>query len=120
MSETFLSQIDAHAFSPKDTTCGFKTVSIKVTHHGDMVNSKQEEQIYTGPPLPETIQCPNPRCQQGGYRIETIISEIARMKTTLDKKNFPCNGHEGTPKGRKQGAPCENSIDIEITATYPE
>jgi hypothetical protein len=98
----------------------FKTVRVRVKHEGDMTHAMQREQTYTEHSLPRVIPCPNPRCRQGGYDLTATIIAIAHERLSSYKVNWSCNGHEGTPKGRKVGAPCSNSIELEVEAIFNE
>lgn len=55
------------------------------------------------------VRCLNPRCQQGGLELENII-----RYWESGEHDFPCNGHEGTPKGRHKGDPCGNSFKVKL------
>lgn len=68
--------------------------------------------------LPVKMQCSNPKCQQGGYKLEWIIDSLIRGNEVNHPKIFHCQGHEGTPKGRKIGEPCCNYIDISVEIEY--
>jgi hypothetical protein len=37
------------------------------------------------------------------------------MSWSEGERTVWCNGHEGTPKGRRKGSPCENRFDITLT-----
>ncbi len=59
--------------------------------------------------VPRNLSCVNPRCQQGGLDLQQIILYWQ------DGDHFlSCNGHEGTPAGRKTGDPCDNNFDISL------
>lgn len=96
-----------------------KTISVKVKHVG-AVSPLLEEQFYTEHSLSGKISCPNPRCVQGGYDLQTILDHINDSNILSYKVDWDCPGHEGTPKGRKKGYPCENSVIIAFESTFAE
>lgn len=59
--------------------------------------------------FPTSIACLNARCQQGGLELENII-RFSREGTT----RHSCRGHEGTPKARRHGDPCDNYFDVDL------
>lgn len=65
---------------------------------------------YTKATVPRWLRCLNPRCQQGGLDLQNFISFWPPGKQT-----FHCDGHEGTPKGRRKGAPCGNSFVLTLS-----
>ncbi len=60
--------------------------------------------------VPSHLGCANPRCQQGGLELQQII-----LFNADGAYDFGCNGHEGTPGGRKIGDPCDNSFNLNLT-----
>lgn len=59
-------------------------------------------------PPPETIQCVNPRCQQGGLLMRNYIYTADTRKSAWQFEDIlSCNGHEGSPKGRHIGRRCD-------------
>jgi hypothetical protein len=72
----------------------------------------QRESRYTKSSGPRYLTCANPRCHQGGLDLQQIVNFWPSGERT-----FPCNGHEGTPKGRRRGDPCDNSFVVTLTKT---
>jgi hypothetical protein len=64
------------------------------------------------------IQCSNPLCRRGGYELDLILSEMRRAKETERKGAGPCPGDEGSPKGRRRGRRCGNTIEYTLTVKY--
>lgn len=95
-----------------------KSLRARVLHRGDLAYATQREQTFTEHSIPEVVPCPNPRCQQGGYNLRAIMIALAHGKMPSYSAKFSCHGHEGTPKGRKIGDPCCNSIELEIETTF--
>jgi hypothetical protein len=59
--------------------------------------------------VPRRVACINPRCQQGGFDMQMQI-EFG----DCEERQLYCVGHEGTPAGRRKGAPCENVFSVTI------
>ena len=64
---------------------------------------------YTKADVPRHLRCVNSRCQQGGLDLQQIVNFFP-----AGEKTFYCNGHEGTPAGRRKGDPCSNSFVITL------
>lgn len=73
--------------------------------------SKKGQKIvhFTKSSLQRFVNCPNPLCQQGGLDLQAIISYRDSDEFTLS-----CKGHEGSPKGRRKGDPCDNAFKITL------
>lgn len=65
---------------------------------------------YTKASIPKHLQCINPKCQQGGIDLQSLV-----LFNENKEFDFSCNGHEGTPKGRRKGDPCDNRFKIRLT-----
>jgi hypothetical protein len=98
----------------------FRSLVIRVKNHGYLASPMQREQVYSKPSIPRVIPCPNPRCQQGGYDLTAIIITMEHERNTKFSAHYSCNGHEGTPKGRRKGNPCMNSVELEFEAEFNE
>lgn len=92
---------------------GIKSFSVKVAQdpHG-MYSDKawQREHTYSKANIPRNERCLNPRCQQGGVDLQHIV-----LFTGAGEHKFHCQGHEGSPQGRRKGAPCDNSFIITVS-----
>jgi hypothetical protein len=73
-------------------------------------DGQPRESRYTKGDIPRHLPCVNPRCQQGGLDLQAYVMFSSGGEITVW-----CNGHEGTPKGRRKGDPCENRFDITLT-----
>ena len=76
------------------------------------VHEWQREQRFTKENIPRHLACANPRCQQGGLDLQRIV-----LFSTPGKHTYWCNGHEGSPKGRRQGDPCDNRFEVILSVT---
>ncbi|HEY4114138.1 MAG TPA: hypothetical protein VGM17_08765 [Rhizomicrobium sp.] len=65
-------------------------------------------------PPPPVIGCTNRRCHQGGLRFEALIPWSGSELPYDYENKFPCNGHEGSPKGRRIGARCMNTFRLKM------
>jgi hypothetical protein len=72
----------------------------------------QRTSRFTKNTIPSRLRCANPRCQQGGLELQNIV-----LFSLDGKHEFPCNGHEGTPAGRRIGAPCDNRFVVQLAVT---
>ncbi|MBK3798202.1 hypothetical protein GAY33_02920 [Azospirillum brasilense] len=70
----------------------------------------QREGRYTKANIPRHLACLNPRCQQGGLDLQQAV-----LFSSPGQHSYYCNGHEGTPKGRHKGDPCDNRFDVTLT-----
>jgi hypothetical protein len=70
----------------------------------------QRESSYSKANIPRYERCRNPRCQQGGVDLQQIV-----WFSGEGEHKFYCSGHEGTPKGRRKGDPCDNSFTITVS-----
>lgn len=64
------------------------------------------------------ILCSNPQCRRGGYEVATILLAMKRTGETVIEGSLSCPGDEGSPKGRRRGERCRNSINYKITVKY--
>ena len=71
--------------------------------------ASQREAHYTLSNIPKYHRCTNPRCQQGGLDLQEIALYLANGEHAL-----ACRGHEGSPAGRRQGDPCDNTFVVTI------
>jgi hypothetical protein len=72
----------------------------------------QRTSPYTKSTVPSHLRCVNPRCRQGGLELQNIIEFFPD-----GQHEFPCNGHEGTPAGRRKGDPCDNRFVVQLAVT---
>ncbi|WP_157948980.1 hypothetical protein [Neorhizobium huautlense] len=69
---------------------------------------------YSKATVPRVARCLNPRCQQGGIDLQMQVM-FAPKDGSEYRQTYSCNGHEGSPAGRRKGDPCMNTFDITIT-----
>ena len=69
--------------------------------------------------LGEFINCSNPRCYNGGSNIGEILrGMVGQRSTSYRDARIPCQGYEGSPKGRRKYGMCMNVFRVEVTITY--
>jgi hypothetical protein len=95
-----------------------KTLRLVGEQRGELARERQAQVYYTHVDIPENIPCANPRCRQGGFSLRTILMTLTGSREESYEGEFSCNGHEGTPKGRRKGDPCGNSLKFTLTLTY--
>lgn len=71
--------------------------------------------VWTG-----LIPCSNPRCNRGGYEIDSDINGMVGSGQVTREFIASCKGDEGTPAGRRRGEPCSNELHYRLTLTYRE
>lgn len=64
---------------------------------------------FTKATLPSHVRCANPRCQQGGLQLQNLV-----LFHPDGEFEFSCNGHEGSPAGRRKGDPCDNRFSVKL------
>ena len=62
--------------------------------------------------------CSNTRCNGGGFEIDFNVNEMVRLEQTKREFHESCPGDEGSPKGRRIGPPCLNTLYYRITLKY--
>lgn len=95
-----------HAFPDLDE------VSLKISQDPYGYYCKSESHrisFYTKETLQSHVPCVNPKCQQGGLSVQSIVAF-----SSDGDYDFPCNGHEGTPRGRRRGDPCDNRFKVTL------
>lgn len=96
-----------------------KSLRLEGRERGDLASGMGQRDVhYTESNIPGNIPRGNPRCQQGGYDLNPVVMTLTGSRDTSYEIDWSCNGHEGTPKGRRIGDPCMNSIRATLTITY--
>jgi len=98
-------------------------IRVEIRERGEGIPSWRQENdisdIYTKINLPgEYVDCSNPRCYNGGFRLGQIIRFMAGQKQTEFQDTLPCQGYEGSPKGRKKYDDCPNMFKVKIKIEY--
>ena len=73
---------------------------------------------YPAEGLGEFIDCSNPLCYNGGFRLGAILREMVRQRKERQEFYVGCQGYEGSPKGRRNYGPCGNAFQGVVTVVY--
>jgi hypothetical protein len=96
-------------------------ISVEVTEMGQGVSRSDWNTLYYGKSdLAEYINCSNPLCYNGGFRIAAIVREMTTQKETERTGKEYCRGYEGSPKGKRRYKDCFNSFEYKIRIEYNE
>lgn len=93
-------------------------LTLDIEQHGEIESEWQRTQSFNQANLPSVIPCSNSRCQQGGFSLKTLIYFMIESKKTEKEETIFCEGHEGSPKGRRKGDPCDNYIKLKVKIWY--
>ena len=97
-----------------------KTLCFEGEQNRELAREHQRQLRYSESTLPSKIPCANSRCQQGGFDLNTTLMAVAHAKKPQLEGKLYCNGHEGTPKGRRIGDPCYNTVTFVLSVTYQD
>lgn len=85
-------------------------VVIKQDPYGDYLQREGYREItYSINNIPRYATCCNLKCQQGGIDLQSLV-----LFSGSGEYNLGCNGHEGSPKGRRKGDPCDNVFQVTV------
>lgn len=91
-----------------------RDVSVRVVEYGDDLHHGRSERTYTRRDIGEYINCHNPRCYNGGFRVGEMLRQMVAARQADSEHLRYCQGYEGSPKGRKNYGPCDNRFEIAI------
>lgn len=97
-----------------------ESICVEGKQFGDLRAGIPADFKYSASNVPATIPCANPRCQQGGYLLQTYLDAMAHSRQKEADLDWSCNGHEGSPKGRRTGAPCMNRVKFGVRIRYKQ
>ena len=66
----------------------------------------------------EYVDCPNPRCHNGGFPIRETLRDMIQKRETHRECGDLCRGHEGSPKGRRRRRACLANFNLTIDLVY--
>jgi hypothetical protein len=101
-------------------------IVVEIVETGDFEDVKFEDfhklrnrSIYTNKNLPgEFIDCSNPVCYNGGFRIGSVIHKMISEKLTEFQDESMCQGYEGSPKGKKRHKSCIHVFYYKVRIKY--
>lgn len=74
--------------------------------------------VYTQATAGEYINCINPLCYNGGFSLGALLRYMVANGTTELDDHKICQGHEGSPKGRRNYGPCSNAFRVKVKIEY--
>lgn len=95
-------------------------ISVKVKESGKGIYRSFQSSYYEKKSLGEYINCNNSFCYNGGFNIGEIIRKMGWNRETEKEGSAICQGHEGSPKGRRIYGKCLNHFDYNIKIEYKE
>ena len=95
-----------------------KNIRVEVEEDGEGIYELSRKRIYSKENMGEFINCSNPQCYNGGFRIGDIIRNIVENKSGEHETDRYCQGYEGSPKGKKRYGSCFNKFNIKVQITY--
>jgi hypothetical protein len=78
--------------------------------------SGKEHEYSTRSELREFIDCTNRRCYNGGFALGLMEIQGQAEGTFTE----PCQGYEGSPKGRVNDGPCDNIFTVKVSLRFKE
>lgn len=93
-----------------------ESVMVNVTETDEY--GKEYNRAYWKGDFGQYINCSNPQCYNGGFPIGDAISSLYFRKLTEGEGGADCQGHEGSPKGKRKGDPCEHRFRYKISIVY--
>ena len=92
---------------------------VEIEEQGDHAPRWSSKTVYTDRNPPgEFVNCSNPRCFNGGFHLGQMIRYMEYSRKTEHADKVRCQGYEGSPKGRKNTGPCDQSFTVTIRLTY--
>jgi hypothetical protein len=97
------------------------SLSVEGEETGDGLLDEARHFSYDIENLPgEYINCSNPSCYNGGFRIGATIREMMETGVAAKEESRICQGREGSPKGRKIGRHCMNHFKVAVSIGVKE
>jgi len=97
-----------------------KNINVEVKETGNGTYNSSRTSHYSKEYIGEYVNCSNPACYNGGFRLGGIIREMVYKKETEREGSAMCQGNEGSPKGRKIYRKCWNDFSYKIQIEYIE
>jgi hypothetical protein len=98
-------------------------INVEVNETGDFPigsSAHVRQRFLRNNDVAASLRCSNPRCQQGGLPLQSPVSLVIEARDTEREFSVHCNGHEGSPKGRRKGAPCSNYFKVKVKIKYKD
>jgi hypothetical protein len=89
-----------------------KNIRVEVVQGDSLSWNPSEPRIYSQSNLEEYIEC-RERCQDGGFRVGELVSEMERTREVDRELTAYCQGREKRTQRR-----CKNRFSVEIQIEY--
>ena len=99
-----------------------KDIEVKVREEGRGLYSGSRTGTYTRANFPgQYVDCSNTLCYNGGFSLGNLVHGMTYSRKQEEEwEHIFCQGHEGSPKGRRNYGPCPNSFNVKIKIVYHE
>ena len=98
-----------------------KDLTIEVRQTGKFRFGREQTRVYTKEHFPgEFVDCGNPLCYGGGFSVWNLLREMVGDRVVEKEATARCQGHEGSPKGRRKYRDCLNFFTVRAQITYTE
>lgn len=104
-----------------DFSKAFPTIAeVRIDVVSRFTPSGEEREYSTRSEPREFIDCTNPRCYNGGVPLGHMLRGMVEGRKTEEQWSPPCQGYEGSPKGRRQTGPCDNHFTVKVTLRFKD
>lgn len=95
-----------------------KNIDVEVIETGDGTNNGSRTSHYGKINIKEYVNCSNPMCYNGGFRLGEIIRDMVYKKEIERDGSIMCQGNEGSHKSRSIYTKCLNHFSYKIQIEY--
>ena len=95
-------------------------LKVVVEQDGDGVREWNRVRYLGRDSAEEYVDCSNPLCYNGGFRLGETLRAMASAKETHKEETAVCQGYEGSPKGRRRYRSCMNFFKFTVDITYKD
>lgn len=89
-----------------------------VVNETDFGNPVRTRHYTRSDPPGEYLDCRNSLCYNGGVCIGALIRQLVQNRETSLQERRPCQGYEGSPKGRRKYRSCLHYFEVSIKLKY--
>lgn len=91
-------------------------IAVTVVESGHGIKEWNKERKYSQGTLSEYVDCTNPSCYGGGFRIGEIVRKMVTAKETTYANTEFCKGYEGTKTKKRRS--CINRFKVTIELKF--
>lgn len=95
-----------------------ESIRLEAELHGEGVNKYNQTAVMTEKHFERFLPCHNPLCYGGGIDLQRFVSYLVAGRKTEEEDTLFCQGHEGSPKGRKNYGPCDTYYKVKANLSY--